>query len=56
MDENIKKIIKSSCVEPLTIIQKIINSKDTNVNKLVAIQLYCKKILEIINETIDANL
>ena len=56
MNKDIKKSIEAACKEPLKMVLKITETKDSNINKLVAIQLYCKKTLEIIDKTIKENL
>ena len=54
--EQVKKIIQTACKEPLEHVMEITQAKDSARTKLMAINFYCKKTLEVINKTIEEKL
>jgi len=54
--ESVLKSLKAACVSPMKHILDIILSRDSAQMKLRAIELYCRKTLEIINKTAEEKL
>ena len=52
----LKKSLEASCVQPMQQILKITQVLDSDKHKLQAIQIYCNKILEVINVMIKKEL
>lgn len=56
MDENLKKTLKKACVEPLEHVYDILSAGDSNLNKVIAAKIYCKRTLKAIKKTIQEEL
>lgn len=56
MKAALKKSLISSCVQPLQHIIKIAQTFDSDKHKVQAIQLYCNKTLDVVNNTIQKEL
>lgn len=56
MRQALLKSLRAACVEPMEHVIKILSTRDTDRNKLRAIELYCKKTLEVIKATADKEL
>lgn len=50
------KAIEKTCVQPIATIIQICGTQDTDANKILAIKMYCSKILTTINETVEREL
>ncbi len=53
MKESMKKILISAIKSPMMAILKITESKDSDKNKVRAVNLYCRFIIKTINQTVD---
>lgn len=56
MKEALKKSLQASVREPLQNILKILTVRDSDRNKLRAIEFYCRKTLAVVDKTIEENL
>lgn len=50
------KAIEKACVQPVATVLEICNTRDTDANKILAIRMYCSKVLTTINETVESAL
>lgn len=56
IDKELKKILIKSTKEPLEHVLKLVQVKDSKLNRLLAIELYCTQTLAVINKTIKETL
>lgn len=50
------KAIEKTCIQPIVTIMEICNTRDSDANKILAIKMYCSKVLTTINETVEREL